>query len=48
MKELLANSNMEDCNELVSEENTIIETSTSGISLEDSLTGQMHNAEHLV
>lgn len=44
IKELLANSNMEDCNELVSEENTNMETSASGIFLEDSLTGQTHNS----
>ncbi|KFK24797.1 hypothetical protein AALP_AA8G026300 [Arabis alpina] len=48
IKELLANSDMEDCNELVSEDNTNMERNASGICLEDSLTGQDEEALDIV
>ncbi|KAL1196631.1 PTST-like protein 3 [Cardamine amara subsp. amara] len=48
ISELVANSDMEDSNELVSEQNTDMETSASGICLEDSLIGQGQGALDLV
>ncbi|XP_024012658.1 protein PTST homolog 3, chloroplastic isoform X2 [Eutrema salsugineum] len=44
IRELLADSDLEGCNELISENNTIMETSASGICLKDLSTGQDEEA----